>query len=214
MTFRPPSWSRALGSETPELDVLTDERYTLQVAPNSPDRTVDRQQLHDYVSRTNTTDDTSLLRAFLLVQAWGAGKTGNRTLGHTSRAFKDRDNLLRSLRTTTEMLRTSDDSSSLAEAYRRWKCAGVGKSFFTKWFTFAGVKDGRPWQPLIMDDRVLNTLNNSLDLTTKQLAGTRLWRRRYQSYVEAVHDWAAETGTDSQRLEWILFMQNGRSISA
>lgn len=213
VTFRPPSWSRVLGSDTPALDVLIDEQYTLQAAGNNSDRTVDRQQLHDYVSKTDTMDDTSLLRAFLLVQAWGTGTTGNRTLGHTARAFNDRDNLLHSLRTTTEILRTSDDPSSLAKAYSSWKCAGVGKSFFTKWFAFAGVKERRPWQPLIMDVRVLNTLNNSLGLTTTQLAGTRLWRRRYQSYVEAVHDWAVETETDPQRLEWVLFMQNGRKIS-
>jgi hypothetical protein len=69
------------------------------------------------------------------------------------------------------MLRAADgDTSPLETAHAAWKVRGVGRSFFTKWFAFAGRVDGRVWQPLILDDRVSATLNRTLDISTLALA--------------------------------------------
>lgn len=209
--FRPLSWHRALGPEPLALTVLSEDKHTWQDESIARDRRTDRQRVYELAAAVDLEDDESLLRAFLLVQAWGSGTSNSRTLKHTKSAFDDRENLLRSLRSTAKILRESDDTASLAEAYRCWKCAGVGRSFFTKWFTFAGVREGRAWQPLILDKRVLRTLNNTLNLNTKQLADSRNWRHRFQSYVETVHQWAVDTGTEAQRLEWILFCHNGKA---
>lgn len=210
--FRPPTWERTLGSENSALSVLTDDRYSWQDASIPSDRNTDREHVEALADSIDLDDENSLLRAFLMVQAWGAGTTGSRTILHTKSAFADRENLMKSLRSTTELLRGADDPDALAEAYTRWHCAGVGQAFFTKWFTFAGVREGRDWQPLILDARVLRSLNRTLDVTTQNLAGSRRRARRYQSYVETIYKWAAETGVDAQRLEWILFAHNGKKL--
>lgn len=210
--FRPPTWQRTLGSERPEVSVLTDERYSWKNDRILTDRSTDREHVRALVESIDLGDEDTLLRAFLMVQVWGSGTTGSRTILHTASAFEDRKNLLESLRSTTAILRGSDAPGALAQAHTRWRCAGVKQSFFTKWFTFAGACKGRHWQPLILDDRVLRSLNSTLHITTQELAGSRSRARRYQSYVETVHEWAAETGVDAQRLEWILFAHNGKEL--
>lgn len=65
---------------------------------------------------------------------------------------------------------------------------------------------------MILDDRVLKSLNRTLGITTRELSDSRRWADRYESYVQAMHWWASElSGTDlsPQRLEWILFLHNG-----
>lgn len=210
--FRPPTWERALGSESPEVSVLTDERYSWENDKILTDRNTDREHVRALVDSIDLGDEDRLLRAFLMVQAWGSGTTGSRTILHTKSALADRKNLLESLRSTAEVLRGSDDPDALAEAYSRWHCAGVRQAFFTKWFTFGGARKGRDWQPLILDARVLRSLNTTLNVATQRLAGSLSRARRYQSYVETVHEWAAETGDDAQRLEWILFAHNGKGL--
>lgn len=214
--FRPATWIQELNGirdSTSALDVLTASELTWPSESVSGDRVTNRQQVHGSASVAATDDSESLLRAFLLVQAWGSGTSGSRTLRHTRAAFEDRENLVRSLSVTAEILRAGDAPSAMAEAYGAWRCAGVGRSFFTKWFAFAGTKEAREWQPLILDDRVLNTLNDTLELSTKGIAGTRLWRKRYQKYVEELHGWAAVLAIDASRLEWILFRHNGKSLT-
>jgi hypothetical protein len=163
---------------------------------------------------TDLADDTALLRAFLLVQAWGAGVTGTRTIRHTATAFAHRERLVDALRTSAERLRHADETAELAEAYERWRCPGVGPSFFTKWFAYAGRRDGRDWQPLILDDRVYRALNRTLDVRLVDLAGSRSRADRYRAYVEAVHAWARGLGIAAERLEWVLFRDNGRDEKA
>jgi hypothetical protein len=210
--FRPPTWERTLGAENSTLSVLTDARYSWKDASIPSDRNTDREHVKALADSFELDDENSLLRAFLMVQAWGAGTTGSRTIRHTKSALADRKNLLESLRSTADILRGSNDPGALTEAYTRWRCAGVKQSFFTKWFTFAGARKDRHWQPLILDDRVLRSLNSTLNVTTEELAGSRSRARRYQSYVETIHKWAGETGVDAQRLEWILFAQNGKKL--
>jgi hypothetical protein len=102
----------------------------------------------------------------------------------------------------------------LEHAYQAWAVVGVRRSFFTKWFRFAGRRPSRDWQPLILDDRVLKTLNHCLKVSTRQLADSRSWAKRYRAYVEAMHDWArqlsaSDTLVTADRLEWILFSHAG-----
>src|SRR5690606_33682156 len=169
--LRPPNWERTLDSEHSALTVQPDNSYYAKEASHHSDRNTEREHVKALEDSADLDDENSLLRAFLMVQAWGAGTTGSRTILHTKSAFADRKNLLDSLRSTTELLRGSDDSDALAEAHTRWHCAGVGQAFFTKWFTFAGVRDGRDWQPLILDARVLRSLNRTVVVTPQELAG-------------------------------------------
>lgn len=215
--YRPATWVRVLAAAgVPEAvtTALTDDRVSERVTAVSADRSVDRATVRRVLHSTDLGDDTDLLRAFLLVQAWGTGTTGNRTIRHTGRAFGSRDLLLGGLRGSATTLRAAVDASALSGAYAGWRAPGVGRSFFTKWFAFAGYVDGRGWQPLILDDRVLATLNNTLGISTRQLAGSPHWPDRYRAYVEHAHRWADESGVPAERVEWVLFKHNGRPLDA
>lgn len=159
-------------------------------------------------------DDSSLLRAFLLVQAWSAGTSGSRTLRHTATAFTHRDLLVGSLRASAERLRFAQGTHALAEAYTSWVCPGVGPSSFTKWFTFAGRSERRGWQPLILDERVYRALNRTLGVRLVDLAGSKSRAARYQAYVEAVHAWSREVAVAPEHMEWVLFADNGKGLTA
>ncbi|UNX55357.1 STAG domain-containing protein [Georgenia sp. TF02-10] len=189
--------------------MLHDETITTPGEDAEGDRGVDRSALLKVAGAADLADSDELLRAFLLVQVWGSGLTGSRTLRHTATAFAHRDRLVTALRSSADLLRRADETSALAEAYKSWSCPGVGPSFFTKWFTFAGRREGRGWQPLILDNRVYRSLNRTLDVRLVDLADSRSRAARYRAYVEAVHAWSSELGVPADRLEWVLFRDNG-----
>jgi hypothetical protein len=88
-----------------------------------------------------------------------------------------------------------------------------------KWFAFAGRTPGREWQPLILDDRVLRTLNDTFGLSTRTLAGSRNWGARYSAYVRHLRTWSRtllDEGVDctAERLEWIFFLHNGGPLAS
>lgn len=222
--FRPSTWIRTLADVPAEqgiVQVLDEDRWALaDPSEGKPgDRLIDRSQLNEVAAKTSLADDRELLTLFLLVQVWGAGTSGGRTLRHTRTAFGNPEALLQSLRTTARKLRAADtDTSPLETAYKEWNVGGVGRSFFTKWFAYAGRVDGRAWQPLILDDRVFATLNNTLGAKTSAMAASSNRARRYRAYVEHLHAWAAELATepttadvDAERLEWVLFRHNGEA---
>lgn len=212
--IRPRSWRSALlDVEQSVLAVLDDDAVSRPSQSTAGDRLVDREGVHGLLDRTDLADEVSLLRGFLAVQAWGAGVTGTRTLRHTARAFAHREQLLSALRTSAERLRDANGTGVLAEAYDGWRCPGVGPSFFTKWFAYAGRRAGRDWQPLILDDRVYRPLKTTLDVRLVDLAGSRSRAARYRAYVETVHEWARTLGVPAERLEWVLFRDNGRATS-
>lgn len=152
--FRPRTWDSTLADVEPAIrSVLHDDAITGPSVQVDGDRVVDRDAVLRVAGSTDVADTDDLLRAFLLVQAWGAGTSGGRTLRHTATAFAHRDQLVTALHTSAERLRGSHDTSALAAAYSGWSCPGVGPSFFTKWFTFAGRRESRGWQPLILDER-------------------------------------------------------------
>ncbi|MBW0252494.1 hypothetical protein [Cellulomonas sp. PS-H5] len=212
--IRPWSWRSALLDIDPGVLAVFDDDAVSRPSQSTPgDRLVDREAVHGLLDGTDLADDVALLRAFLAVQAWGAGVTGTRTLRHTARAFAHRAQLLSALRTSVERLRDANGTAALAEAYDGWRCPGVGPSFFTKWFAYAGRRAGRDWQPLILDDRVYRALNTTLDVRLVDLAGSRSRAARYRAYVEAVHDWSRTLGVPAERLEWVLFRDNGSAAS-
>ena len=130
----------------------------------NPDRVaVDRAGLVTAVTGADFDGDESLLAAWLLVQAWGNGTRSQYGRQNTARAAAHREQLLKNLRATATILREAHDVASTEDAYRAWVGRiGINESFFTKWFAFAGIKPGRPWQPLILDRSVWRTLNPCL----------------------------------------------------
>lgn len=215
--FRPATWERKLadvaGAEVP-LRALRDDTCTKVSKRVAGDRVVDRNVVARLSEAVDVGDSDALATAFLLVQVWGAGTSGSRTIGHTRRALTAYEPLLHDLRATATTLRDGADYEALATAHRTWKAEGVGQSFFTKWFSFAGHVAGRSWQPLILDDRVYATLNRTLGVTTRGLAATRSRSAAYEAYVRAMHAWAPLVGADAARLEWIAFVHNGHDLSA
>lgn len=212
--IRPRSWRSALPDVEPGiLAVLDDDAVSSASERTQGDRLVDRAGVGGLLDGADLADEVSVLRAFLAVQAWGAGTTGTRTLRHTARAFAHREQLVGALRTSAELLRDADATVALADAYDGWRCPGVGPSFFTKWFAYAGRRADRDWQPLILDDRVYRALNTTLDVRLVDLAGSRSRAARYRAYVEAVHDWARVLGAPAERLELVLFRDNGSAGS-
>lgn len=211
--YRPATWLASLepaGVDPAVLTVLTDDAWTTP-ATRTGDRLVDRADLERLIDAMDIDGDVEVLRAFLLTQAWGTGTTGSRTIRHTTNAFRHRDALITGLRRSMDTLRGASTTEGLAIAFQDWAVPSVGQSFLTKWFAHAGCVAGRDWQPLILDQRVLRTLNSTLSITTKQLAGTGRRSQRYRAYVDAVHTWAREDehGATASWIEWVLFQHNG-----
>lgn len=161
------------------------------------------------MAAVDLTDGVAVRQAFVLVMAWGSGTSNTRSHRYTRKA-------LAAPTCTTQLVRAADSCrrGDLIEAYSGFSVPGVGRSFFTKWFAFAGHLPGRAWQPLILDDRVLRTLNKTLGLSTRALAGSPHWGRRYAAYVEHLHAWSREVHCSAERLEWILFAHNGDPMPA
>ncbi|ONI72183.1 hypothetical protein BWI15_19120 [Kribbella sp. ALI-6-A] len=171
------------------------------------------------VADVRLSDQEEVLSAFVLVMAWGGGTSG-RPMRNTQRALADPVAAHAMLESSAQTLRdaVSVDDGALEAAYGAWSLSGVGRSFFTKWFAFAGWSRDRKWQPLILDDRVFATLNKTLNRSTIELAGGRRRSRRYRAYVQAMHEWAGQLqdrghDVDAKRLEWILFAHNGRALA-
>lgn len=214
--FYPRTWEQAVDDIRPRSTVLLrDDRVTSE---DGPRRTVSRVSLIAACQKMNLDDRQSVVETFVLVMAWGTGITGSRGVRNTRLAVAAGPAAIKCLAESARALRRSSslDDPALLETYRTWCVPQVGRSFFTKWFAFAGrlATGTRPWNPLILDKRVYESLNRTLAVSTIDLAGSRLRRRRYWAYVAAMHDWAALLHTagqdvDADRLEWILFTHNG-----
>jgi len=211
--IHPANWESALADYA---ILLRDNRYTSEIARSSH-RLIGR----DGLRRACGSISSPLLscQALVLVMAWGSGRIDSRTIRHTGWALAKAEDAHRMLVRSAEQLKSAATlrDGSLEQAYRAWRLPGIRRSFFTKWFAFAGYTAERSWQPLILDDRVLRTLNKTLNIGTQTLAGSRLWSRRYVAYVEALHQWSAELSedrviVDASQLEWILFRHNGAAL--
>ncbi len=133
---------------------------------------------------------------------WGSGTSNGRGPRYTEAALGD-PHLTDVLSRTADLVWNGD----LASAYRQFRVAGVGRSFFTKWF--AAVDDeSTDERALILDSRVFRTLN-ALGWVSYEAAGTRHWPTRYVTYVRAMHSWAAELDVEPSWLEWLMFDLSG-----
>ncbi|MEU5330142.1 8-oxoguanine DNA glycosylase OGG fold protein [Streptomyces parvus] len=63
---------------------------------------------------------------------------------------------------------------------------GVGRPFFTKWFASADDRGDDCDRALILDGRVLRSLN-ALGWSTREAAGRRDWPSRNAAYVSTMH---------------------------
>ncbi len=215
-SYNPNVWVTAL-AEVVDEDFV---RGALQRADATtelrPDRFgVDRTRLAKVVAGTDLDDDDELLSAWLLVQAWGNGLRSQFGRLNTAKALGHREQLVANLRTTATLLREAHDLADIEKGYRAWHGRiGISEAFFTKWFAFAGVRTGRQWQPLMLDARVRRMLSRPpLAVSLTAVAGTTSLWVDYRTYVEMVHEWGGSPEA-AQRLEWILFEQNGQAMKA
>ncbi|MFD0650992.1 hypothetical protein I1A49_21355 [Streptomyces malaysiensis subsp. malaysiensis] len=169
----------------------------------SGDRLISRGDLVDLRDRVG--DDPDGLRdLFVAVMIWGSGTTNGRGPRYTEAALSDA-RLPTVLRTTRQAVRSGD----LSGAYRQFVLNGVRRSFSTKWFAAVDDRDVGCARALILDSRVLHSLN-ALGWSSWQAAGTRRWPPRYATYVSSMHGWASSLGVTADWLEWLLFHLNGR----
>jgi hypothetical protein len=221
--FRVPSWRQALAS-CPEnvTSLLVDDRYTTACVSEPycllGDRTATRARVRSACQAMDLNDPEDVLQCFVLVMAWGSGTTGSRGLRNTARALTDPDAAAKTLAGSARLLREARVAGgALRQAHQEFRLRGVGQSFFTKWFSYVGFAPERAWNPLILDSRVLATLNQTLQIRTQTMAGNRRRAVRYASYVEHLYRWADELTTpespvDGERLEWIMFEHNGKPL--
>jgi hypothetical protein len=173
--------------------------------------TVSRDDLKAACAELDLDDRDQVLSAFVLVMAWGGGKSG-RPIMNTQRALADPDAAHLMLKSSAEKVAGTAEQSVLESAHEEWSLPGVRQAFFSKWFAFAGVRESREWQPLILDARVYATLNKTLKVSTIRLADSHRRKHRYRAYVQALHLWAKELSVPAERLEWILFRHNGKPL--
>ncbi|MBB5787042.1 hypothetical protein [Jiangella mangrovi] len=219
--IRPSTWQNALIRVPESLEVtslLTHRRFTRAVpGSKTHDRTIGRDGVRAACAALNVDDTKEVLRTFVLVMAWGSGLVGGRNQANTAKAVLDPGRAFRVLSDSAKVLRHAAGfhDGALEEVHRWWSLPGVGQSFASKWWAFAGHTAGREWQPLILDSRVYATLNDTLRIGgTTRLAGSRRRADRYRAYVETVHRWALEfqmsgLDIDAERIEFVLFHHNG-----
>jgi hypothetical protein len=212
VAFDTVAWEAALRDSALDVKVLRDDRWT---SPSSMPqrRIVDRRGIARLIAETDVADPDPTRAAFALVAVWASGtknRNGYRTL---PKALAD-PGCAGELEAAARRCRAGE----LAEAYSRFAVAGVERALFTSWFFFAGAVAERDWQPLILDDRITKTLNDTLGVTTRAMAGTRDRGQRYASYVEHLHAWSTELTAagrpcSPERLEWVLFKHQGRALT-
>ncbi|MDX2707336.1 hypothetical protein PV350_31450 [Streptomyces sp. PA03-6a] len=169
----------------------------------SGDRLISRSELADL--RDGVGDDPDGLRdLFVAVMIWGSGTTNGRGPRYTEAALSDA-RMPAVLWITRQAVRDGD----LSGAYRQFVLDGVRRSFFTKWFAAVDDRDATCDRALILDDRVLRSLN-ALGWSSWKAAGTRHWPTRYAIYVSSMYGWALSLGVTADWLEWLLFHLNGR----
>jgi 8-oxoguanine DNA glycosylase-like protein len=204
--YRPHSWA---SKGEADYALLWDSNFTSEAKNHPSDRLINAKQLQARALLTKPEDEAGLRQLFVLVMAWGTGTSNPRSYRNTRIALAD-PRLDEALKSTATLCR-GDRLGDTAAAYAAWQVSGIRRSYFTKWFRFAGHVADREWQPLILDDRVLQTLYVTLGIRTKDLTDSRFWRDRYTAYVATVHSWAEQLGdVSAQRIEWVLFMHNGR----
>jgi hypothetical protein len=131
--FRVPSWQRALVGTRPAITaLLADDRYTTPCDSGQfqqkGDRLAARSQVLAACTGADLDSSEQVLRAFVLVMAWGSGTTGSRSLRNTAHAVKDPVTAHARLATAARTLRATDDQECLRKAYANFDLPGVRQS--------------------------------------------------------------------------------------
>lgn len=104
----------------------------------------------------------------------------------------------------------------LEAARKSFVLSWCGPSFYTKFFHFAGRANNLRPMPLVLDSRVVDTLDRKAPKLAQKIAyckrdahGTladfRIKRNGYPLYVNALNDWAAKMKVKPDQLEFFLF---------
>lgn len=187
--FNRPTWERWLVGDWPAARVLG----------GLDGETVSRSDLQALAAQLNADDD--MVALFVAVMVWGSGTSNGRGPRNTARALADR-NLLSMLQGSRDLVLKGD----IAEAYGRFRLAGVGPAFYTKWFWAVGLPFKPTPRPLILDSRVWASLG-FLGWDSRTAAGTTRWGPRYRAYLEACERWAglSDQVDDPEQVEQVLF---------
>lgn len=182
------------------LEALDDVEGRVNVSHR--DKVVTRSHLVKLSALAATRQDSNLITLWVATMMWGSGTTNGRGPWRTAQGLSA-PNLVVALQASSDAVRRRD----LVSAYRGFALAGCGSSFFTKWFWAVALAQPDQPLPLILDERVLNTLrwiHQGTDWRSPRHA------EGYQTYVEMIHNAANELrvhhgGLDAEKLEWMLF---------
>lgn len=107
-------------------------------------------------------------------------------------------------------------SGDMEVARKEFVVSWCGPSFYTKFFYFIGRANNIKPMPLILDSRVIDTLDRKAPKVAKKiayckrdeygvLADFRIKRAGYSTYVNTLNDWAAQMKVKPDQLEMFLF---------
>lgn len=143
---------------------------------------------------------SSIRQLFIATMLWGYGTVGYGPwrMAHIT---KDIDQLDQVLMTTLRHIKYGE----LRAAYNTIQDAHIpflGQSYFTKFLYFAGLGCGINRYPLILDMRILQSLNT--------LLGARLFSNGtaddYLNYLLTLHEWAEIIDCRADSIEYLLFL--------
>ncbi len=187
--FYPEKWLDAI--QLKELQIL------LQRHPSAI-RRLDIVPLAREASETESPSDIRQL--FLASMLWGYGTVGYGPWrgAQITQSIEQLDSvLLTALR--------SIKRGSVGEAFNTLMEAHIpfwGQSYFTKYLYFAGLGCGIDHYPLILDTRILQSLN--------KLLGGRIFSAGtvddYQKYIMTLHEWAEILDCRADSIEYLLFL--------
>jgi hypothetical protein len=152
-----------------------------------PQVTVELQDLATLAGAVYADDPIALRRLFLATMMWGSGPWNGRGPRYTAQALADH-RLADTLRDT----RYSVLHNEPEDAYARFRVHGVGPPFFTKWFWAAGLGSRLEVKPLVLDERVWESLGALGWNSVVAAGGSRLRKRRYRAYLDTCATWAAD----------------------
>ena len=187
--FYPENWLNAIQMD--ELRLLL-ERY-----PNAL-RRFDIVPLAREASQTET--PSAIRQLFLATMMWGYGTVGYGPwrMAHITANIEHLDKVLFNALRAIKYGSVSTAFSIFQEAHIPF----LGPSYFTKYLYFAGLGCGIDRYPLILDNRVLQSLSALLDQRTFS-DGTV---DDYHNYVVTLHEWAEMLDCRADSIEYLLFL--------
>jgi hypothetical protein len=142
---------------------------------------------------------TAAWQAFLVVMAWGHGKTGYGPW-RTARILQDTPDAKQRLATVAQHLA----QGGALDAYQRFgedcRLRWLGPAFGTKYLYFCPQGPGSP--ALILDRLVAQWLTRNTQSTFRAGAWSP---STYRRYLELVWSWAADLGVAAEEVEWCFF---------